>query len=544
MTAPPCSPSMRRNRRKISWSTPAPARRHHRAPLTAIAASRRRLDVASVARKGGAVAPAVANLLLTFLAPHPELWWCLSGLVAGSILALFASVALSRSRPSLSLSNYRLVIVRMAVAAVALAIVSALRDARVGSGPSVVDVGTSSDGAMYALYPTQSKVLTVLLMTAPRPGHPDFLIRTLSTYLSSFPDPSANPLAGSRLSLVVYTHFADHPVFEHARDVVFAQDPKAMHYVTWVQQQPRDGDRLDQRLHLARALGLVSRGERPEDVPAYVLLAEDDFPLCPDQALSPLSYAGSPLALLKAGDEVEKPTYAASWSTLSRLMLAANAKMPDLATDPRPESGHCGVWVGTGGSGLIMRGWLADRLPGLLLGDDDVDGQRRERQGLTPDQVASEAPPTDVLIQDCLLGKLPGCEACAAPDLSSSRSTSKADGRLVDSEPFKRSPALAALRRAYLALSAGDRPREPTVSARRPGVAPGDRWGKSGLVTSERLLMRHLGYNASTIPGRSYKREEWDCGWRHPFVRLFLSHTNVRRADRPEQNGDPDVLTL
>lgn len=38
------------------------------------------------------------------------------------------------------------------------------------------------------------------------------------------------------------------------------------------------------------------------------------------------------------------------------------------------------------------------------------------------------------------------------------------------------------------------------------------------LVTSKTLLMYHIGYNTSTSLDRSYKKNEFQCGWRHPFV--------------------------
>lgn len=38
------------------------------------------------------------------------------------------------------------------------------------------------------------------------------------------------------------------------------------------------------------------------------------------------------------------------------------------------------------------------------------------------------------------------------------------------------------------------------------------------LVTSKTLLMYHIGYNTSTSDDRVYKKDEFQCGWRHPFV--------------------------
>jgi len=36
------------------------------------------------------------------------------------------------------------------------------------------------------------------------------------------------------------------------------------------------------------------------------------------------------------------------------------------------------------------------------------------------------------------------------------------------------------------------------------------------LVTSQRLLMHHVGFNTSTT-ARTYSSNSWQCDWRHPF---------------------------
>lgn len=43
------------------------------------------------------------------------------------------------------------------------------------------------------------------------------------------------------------------------------------------------------------------------------------------------------------------------------------------------------------------------------------------------------------------------------------------------------------------------------------------------LVTSKTLLMYHIGYNTSTSDDRTYKKDEFQCGWRHPFVSCSCS---------------------
>ncbi|KAG0182608.1 hypothetical protein DFQ29_003161 [Apophysomyces sp. BC1021] len=58
------------------------------------------------------------------------------------------------------------------------------------------------------------------------------------------------------------------------------------------------------------------------------------------------------------------------------------------------------------------------------------------------------------------------------------------------------------------------------------GVLPECGHCSNTLVTSQTLLMHHIGFNASTSENRRYKQDQWQCGWRHPF------------------NGDPSVITI
>ncbi|KAF9235894.1 hypothetical protein BU15DRAFT_89379 [Melanogaster broomeanus] len=37
------------------------------------------------------------------------------------------------------------------------------------------------------------------------------------------------------------------------------------------------------------------------------------------------------------------------------------------------------------------------------------------------------------------------------------------------------------------------------------------------MVITSRLIMDHIGGNASTATGRKYDLDKWRCGWRHPF---------------------------
>jgi len=170
-------------------------------------------------------------------------------------------------------------------------------------------------------------------MTAPRPGDPDFLVQTIESWLGAFPDVDTPSLAfvgnassvpssavgppqplptSSRLRLVVYTHFATHLMFDLARQH-FASSAKAAHYISWQRDPhalaPGAHDRLDQRLHVARGLAHAAGLGG-----AYVLLTEDDFPLCEDE---------------RAGGGEGARSWAGAWTKLQAALVATNELMPD-----------------------------------------------------------------------------------------------------------------------------------------------------------------------------------------------------------------------
>ncbi|KAM0748882.1 hypothetical protein T439DRAFT_56473 [Meredithblackwellia eburnea MCA 4105] len=361
--------------------------------------------------------------------------------------------------------------------------------------PTALSTIREVDSAFGKLHPERPNLLTILLMTAPRPGNPDFLAQTIESWLGALPEPSlalasnSSSSSGSaapevhedRIRLIVYTHFTTHEVFDQAQQF-FSSSPvwasKTAKYVEWY-RDPRSSNRLDQRLHVARGLKYASDPSNPS---AYVVLAEDDFPLCPDR--------------------LGQPGWRNAWNDLKRAIVSTNQLLPDNDVSPirrssslqrqwsyeaeEESSGHCGLFFATGGSGLAMRGFVAAKLPQLLLGSQDPDGELRDsmRGQVRTEQEGADTP--DLVIQDCLRGRVKGCEVCApAPE------------------------------------------RDWTGGSRRGvSVVAGDRWGKSGLVGTEKLLQMHLGYNASTLPGRTYGKEEWACGWRQPF------------------NGEPDVLIV
>ncbi|KAG0181468.1 hypothetical protein DFQ29_008250 [Apophysomyces sp. BC1021] len=245
--------------------------------------------------------------------------------------------------------------------------------------------GISNDNYMF----------TFVFMTAPRRRDPPYLTRTLESYLANWP---ANPEPNSlydRTQAIVYTHFTDHLQYDQARKQ-FSNDVKGQRYIKWIREH---GSQLNQRLHVSKALRLATENYQN----TYVALMEDDFPVCGSK----------------------------EWREIENVIYKANQDVPN----------HCGVFVGTGGSGLFLKPHIA-RLASELL------------------QIYIDMPP-DIIIQKCLLGELKECSQCSQT-----------------------------------------------------------------LVASKTLLMYHIGYNTSTSQDRVYKKNEFQCGWRHPF------------------NGDPSVVIL
>lgn len=231
-------------------------------------------------------------------------------------------------------------------------------------------------------------LFTIVIMTAPRRGNPPFLSRTLDSYIKNWPE---HPDPGSlydRIQTLVYTHFTTHLEYDRAESL-FQSSPRGQRYLKWIREE---GDTLDQRSHVSKALSLAADNYQS----TYIALVEDDFPVCGTK----------------------------EWRKIESVIYAANIKSPN----------HCGVFVGTGGSGLFLKPKIAKLASGLLLKYPNL--------------------PPDIIIQQCLLGNLYECRECTQT-----------------------------------------------------------------LVTSKTLLMYHIGYNTSTSEDRSYKKNEFQCGWRHPFVK-------------------------
>ncbi|KAF9343471.1 hypothetical protein BGX26_005673, partial [Mortierella sp. AD094] len=204
-----------------------------------------------------------------------------------------------------------------------------------------------------SIEPQAPYILTLVLMTAPRSRGTTYIKETLTSYLANFPDEQVDPLY-SRIQIVVYTHFTDFPGYDEAK-AYFDTIPKARKHVKWVRDE---GFEKNQRKHLVSAIRRVGTTEDS----VYLAVMEDDFPFCEN-----------------------------GWQEMLNTIYAANQKVPE----------HCGVFVGTGGSGLIFKRTVALTASFILERDLDTISQ-----GLT-------TPPPDISLQNCLLGEHEFCSSCA-----------------------------------------------------------------------------------------------------------------------------------
>ncbi|CAJ0841132.1 7810_t:CDS:10 [Entrophospora sp. SA101] len=183
------------------------------------------------------------------------------------------------------------------------------------------------ESTLNTVHPEDRFLISFLIMTAPRRGDPDFLLRTIESYLSNFPNKPEMESFYTRTQMIIYTHFTNHTMFDKAR-AIYSNNFKAQNYLKFHREE---GLEINQRLHVSKALRLVAENFKT----TYVALIEDDFPLCEDK-----------------------------WQEFLTVVYNANVQVPR----------HCGIFVGTGG-----------RL--------DV--------------------PPDILLQNCLLGEIKGCEECS-----------------------------------------------------------------------------------------------------------------------------------
>ncbi|KAF9098471.1 hypothetical protein BGX29_007600 [Mortierella sp. GBA35] len=205
-----------------------------------------------------------------------------------------------------------------------------------------------------SIEPATPFLLTLIMMTAPRRDGITFIKQTLSTYLESFPEIGLGDPLYSRIQIVVYTHITDYPGFDEAQ-AYFEEIPKARKYVKWIREE---GSEKSQRKHLISAIRTV--GSSVDTV--YLGIMEDDFRFC-----------------------------TGGWQQMLNTIYEANKQVKD----------HCGLFITTGGSGLIFKRSVA-MTASFALEQDELIMQRGDM-----------ANPPDVALQNCMLGKHDYCSSCA-----------------------------------------------------------------------------------------------------------------------------------
>ncbi|KAF8945372.1 hypothetical protein BGZ47_002788 [Haplosporangium gracile] len=213
----------------------------------------------------------------------------------------------------------------------------------------------SDDVLNSSIEPTTPFLLTLVMMTAPRRDGMAFIKQTLSSYLDAFPDVDqpAHPLY-SRIQVVVYTHVTDHPRFDEAR-TFFETNPKARKHIKWIRE---DGAEKSQRKHLISAIRKIGTSEDS----VYLGIMEDDFPFCEG-----------------------------GFQTMLNTIYEADRQVKD----------HCGVFITTGGSGLIFKKSVA-LVVSFVLEQDELAKQR-----------GMAVPAPDQALQNCMLGQHDYCSSCA-----------------------------------------------------------------------------------------------------------------------------------
>ena len=230
--------------------------------------------------------------------------------------------------------------------------------------------------------PHRPVLLSVVIMTAPRASNPRYLIETIQSFDQVWPVDPGRDAMFNRFEVVVFTSSREgtHAVFDDAerlfQRVHFTRrtDHVDTDPVLALHQQVQNGHNQTpymaklikirkQRLDFAAGLEYALNKSHPDPGPGFVMIAEDDMPLCPE-----------------------------AWPTLHALL--AHSFDPTQSTQSRQA---CGIFIGTGGSGLIFHHQIAHQAIRVL------------RSPLFPNR------PADILLQQCLRGHLPECSTCSHP---------------------------------------------------------------------------------------------------------------------------------
>eukprot|EP01112_Ceratiomyxa_fruticulosa_P015288 TRINITY_DN4470_c0_g1_i1.p1 TRINITY_DN4470_c0_g1~~TRINITY_DN4470_c0_g1_i1.p1 ORF type:complete len:653 (-),score=88.85 TRINITY_DN4470_c0_g1_i1:95-2053(-) len=214
--------------------------------------------------------------------------------------------------------------------------------------------------------------LTVLIPTVPRPKKQRHLMYTLQGLLDQWPEDESD-FFYNKLSIRVYSP-PDNPVFDEAKEL-FSSDKKGSHYIHWEQiltpipkkplsdsQEPiKEGSSEAKEKKALQEINSRARNRRMMKHrmemlgdalltnSSYIMLLEDDFVLCEN-----------------------------GWNSMLFTIDSIMNELPN----------HCGVFVATGGSGLIFTYYSTPLVIEALLFANES----------TPDI------PSDIVMQKCVRG--------------------------------------------------------------------------------------------------------------------------------------------
>ncbi|KAI6035699.1 hypothetical protein EDC04DRAFT_2897723 [Pisolithus marmoratus] len=231
-------------------------------------------------------------------------------------------------------------------------------------------------------------LIEILVLSFPRPndaGSTPVLSRTISSYL-----PYITKNGSTSLSVFTHAQQAYHPSFEAAK-----KEFRGAPVVFYMDRDSHLDEREGQYLHVAEAFRWVYERRLGNDtapssaVAEWVMLVEDDFPLCGEWG----------------------------WRGIVGVMRI----LEDNRTPSAP-MGRWGGFVGTGGSGLIIHRSVLPILTHIL---------RIHASLNSPLPPGIPYRPPDIIIQDCLLGVDPLFPAYNTPTSNSNGGSLVITSRLV-----------------------------------------------------------------------------------------------------------------
>lgn len=207
--------------------------------------------------------------------------------------------------------------------------------------------------------PPQNDILSVIVLTAPRP------LPTLEATLTSY-----IPLISQQITLTAYTR-------SDSLDAAFSRASKVFsngsHLIPFIHHERAPGDSADLYSDAAGLLTWAYRKKSSE----WTMIVEDDFPLCPGP---------------RGADAIR-----AVLSTLESRRKKNESRGAHWAW---PRAG----WVGTGGSGLIFHRSILPAVAHALRTPPPIASTLSSPSGENRSIFIELRPPPDLIMQRCALG--------------------------------------------------------------------------------------------------------------------------------------------